>query len=299
VELDQAKQAMLDQELTTYAEEIRHDPAEETSVVTLAYTHGLHGPWRQVVSMLPVQPHWTVVDVGSGLGILSFELAGSLAVTVTGIDIEARFIAHADELRQRLHDRGYFADGATVRFSEGDIHALDVADSSVDLLFLREVLQFLPEPLTAARELFRVVRPGRFACVGDIDDQLYMTWPPPSPSQERLVHAFRMLHAQRGGDRQVGRKISTYLSQAGFLIDSIVVLPEAQHRVANAGDAERVLVLAQLRAARDGILRSQAMTESEFDADIASLSSEPAREEFRMNARVIVLARKPLSTAGA
>jgi hypothetical protein len=108
-----------------------------------------------------------------------------------------------------------------------------------------------------------------------------------------------MLHAQRGGDRQVGRKISTYLSQAGFLIDSIVVLPEAQHRVANAGDAERVLVLAQLRAARDGILRSQAMTESEFDADIASLSSEPAREEFRMNARVIVLARKPLSTAGA
>jgi ubiquinone/menaquinone biosynthesis C-methylase UbiE len=299
VELDPAKQALLDDELATYAAEIRLDPTEEASVVTLAYTHGLHGPWRQVVRMLPVRPEWTVLDVGSGLGILSFELAGNSAVTVTGIDIDARFVAHADQLRRRLHSRGYFADGAQVRFSEGDIHALNAADDSVDLLFLREVLQFVPDPLTATHELFRVVRPGQFACVGDIDDQLYMTWPPPSASQERLVQAFRTLHAQRGGDRQVGRKISTYLSQAGFLIDSIVVLPEAQHRVVDASDAERALVLAQLRAARDGILGSGSMTGPEFDADIAALSSEPAREEFRMTARVIVLARKPISTERA
>ena len=87
---------MLDQELTTYAEEIRRDPAEESAVVTLAYTHGLHGPWRKVVRMLPVQPQWSVLDVGSGLGILSFELAGNLAVAATGIDIDARFVAHAE-----------------------------------------------------------------------------------------------------------------------------------------------------------------------------------------------------------
>jgi ubiquinone/menaquinone biosynthesis C-methylase UbiE len=297
VELDQAKQAVLDQELTTYAEEIRRAPADEVAAVTLAYTHGLHGPWRQVVRMLPVQRQWSVLDVGSGLGILSFELAGNLEVDATGIDIDARFVAHADELRRRLYDRGYFCNGATVQFAVGDVHALNVPDDSVDLLFLREVLQFLPDPLTAVRELFRVVRPGQFACVGDIDDQLYITWPPPSGPQERLVQAFRTLHAQRGGDRQVGRKISTYLSQAGFLIDSIVVLPEAQHRVVTAQDAERALVLAQLHAARDGILGSQAMSEFEFDKDIAALSSEPARDEFRMNARVIVLARKPMPTA--
>ena len=151
MELDQEKQAMLDKELTAYAEEIRNDPAEESAVVTLAYTHGLHGPWRNVVRMLPVQPQWSVLDVGCGLGILSFELAGNLPVDVAGIDIETRFVAHANELRRRLDADGYFAEGATVRFSEGDIHALAVPDDSVDLLFVRELLQFLPDPLAAVR----------------------------------------------------------------------------------------------------------------------------------------------------
>ena len=290
---------MLDQELVSYSSEIGQDPAEESAVVTLAYTHGLHGPWRNVVRMLPVQPEWSVLDVGTGLGILSFELAGNLPITVTGVDIEARFVAHASELRRRLDDRGYFAKGASIRFSLGDIHDLEVPDNSVDLVFVREVLQFLPDPLAAVRELFRVVRPGQFACLGDIDDQLYITWPPPSPAKERLVGAFTALHRQRGGDRQVGRKLSTYLSEAGFHIDSIVVLPEAQHRVVDAHDAERSLILAQLRAAHDGIVHSPAMTASEFETDIAALASEPPRDEFRMNARIIVLARKPALTGRA
>jgi ubiquinone/menaquinone biosynthesis C-methylase UbiE len=293
VELDQAKQAMLDNELVTYSEEIRRDPTEKSAVVTLAYTHGLHGPWRNVVRMLPVAPNWSVLDVGSGLGILALELAGNLPVTVSGVDIEPRFVAHANELHRRLDALGYFAPGGHVRFSQGDINALDMPDDAADLVFVRELLQFLPDPLAAVREIFRVVRPGQFACVGDIDDQLYITWPPPSSAQERLVGAFRSLHHQRGGDRQVGRKLSTYLSQAGFLIDSIVVLPEAQHRVVDASDTERTLILAQLQAARDSMINSQAMSESEFDLDIAELSSETAHEEFRMNARIIVLARKP------
>jgi hypothetical protein len=135
--------------------------------------------------------------------------------------------------------------------------------------------------------------------LSDTDDQLYITWPPPSPAKERLVGAFTTLHNERGGDRQTGRKLSTYLSQAGFLIDSIVVLPEAQHRVVDARDTELSLILAQLRAARDRITSSGALTESEFDTEIAALAAEPAHEEFRMNARVIVLARKPATTAPA
>ena len=57
------------------------------------------------------------------------------------------------------------------------------------------------------------------------------------------------------------------------------------------------LILAQLHAARDGIVDSPAMTESEFDDGHRCAPSEPARDEFRMNARIIVLARKPIPTA--
>ena len=229
---------------------------------------------------------------GRGSGSLPLELAANLPVTVHGIDIDARFVAHARELYRRLHGRGYFAEGAVVRFSEGDVHALQVPDNSVDFLFVRELLQFLPDPLAAASELFRVVRPGGFACVSDIDDDLYITWPPPSPAQDRLVGAFRTAHHERGGDRHVGRKLSTYLRQSGFNINSMVVCPEAQHRVVDEHDVERSLILAQLRAARDRLTRSQLLTAAEFDADLAELASEPAYEQFRMNARIVVLARK-------
>ena len=35
------------------------------------------------------------------------------------------------------------------------------------------------------------------------------------------------------------------------------------------------------------------MTPESFDADLATLESEDPKEEFRMNARIIVLAHKP------
>jgi ubiquinone/menaquinone biosynthesis C-methylase UbiE len=293
VELNEAKQRQLDNLLVAFADELRADPDEEEAAVTLAYTHGVQRAYRTLLQMLPVTPGWSVLDVGSGLGILSFELAANLPVTVDGIDINSRFVAHAQELRRRLQSMGYFGEGAVVRFSQGDIHALQVPDNSVDLLFVRELLQFLPDPLAAVAELFRVVRPGGFACLSDIDDDLYITWPPPSSAQERLVGAFRSAHHQRGGDRHAGRKLSTYLRQSGFDINSMVVCPEAQHRIVDETDVERSLVLAQLRAARDRLTSSQFLTEAEFDADLAELASEPAREEFRMNARIVVLGRKP------
>jgi hypothetical protein len=35
------------------------------------------------------------------------------------------------------------------------------------------------------------------------------------------------------------------------------------------------------------------MTEEAFDADLAALEAEDPHDEFRMNARIIVLGRKP------
>ena len=231
--------------------------------------------------MLPITPGWSVLDVGvRAWGSWRSSLAANLPVTVHGIDINARFVDHAQELRRRLGEKGYFAQGAAVRFSEGNIRALAVPDDSVDLLFVRELLQFLPDPQEAVSELFRVLRPGGFACLSDIDDDLYITWPPPSPAQDRLVGAFRAAHRRRGGDRRIGRKLSTYLRQSGFDINSMVVCPEAQHRVVDEGDVERSLVLAQLQAARHRLTSSGLLTEAEFDADFAELSSEPADEEF-------------------
>jgi ubiquinone/menaquinone biosynthesis C-methylase UbiE len=291
MELDPSKQAALDATLEAYTGELRAATDDE-SAVTLAYTHSLHRKWRTALRMLPMPEGSSVLDVGSGLGILAFELAANLGVHVQGVDIDTRFVKHSIALLDRLDQQDLFTDGATVRFSEGDIRKLTFDNDCFDLAFVRELLQFLSDPVEALREVYRVVRPGGYACISDTDDQLHITWPEHSPPLARLVGAVSDIQYARGGDRQCGRKLSTYLRHVGFDIASVVVLPEAQHRIVDRLDGERSLVLEQLRSARQRIVQTGTLTAEDFDADLAALEAEDPHEEFRMNARIIVLAHK-------
>jgi ubiquinone/menaquinone biosynthesis C-methylase UbiE len=292
MDLDQAKSDTLDRILDNHAAGI--DPRVEPSTsVNLAYAHSLHRPWRTALRMLPVSPTWSVLDVGCGVGILSFELAANLPLEIDAVDIEPAFIDHAHELLRRLRSDGVVRPEARIRFAVGDIRALGFPDERFDLVFVRELLQFLPEPVAAVRELLRVLRPGGHLCISDTDDQLRITWPPMAPALERLVAAVAAVQHGRGGDRQTGRKLTTYLRAAGFDIVSVVVLPEAQHRQVTAADHERALIVDQLTAARSQVLEAGTMDAVQFDADLAEVSSAEPFEEFRLNARIIVLARRP------
>ncbi|HLI56518.1 MAG TPA: methyltransferase domain-containing protein [Actinomycetota bacterium] len=292
MDLDQKKQAALDAVLMAYTDELRANRDDE-SAITLAYTHNLHRVWRTALRMLPLPTGTTVLDVGSGLGILAFELAANVAVHIQGVDIDRRFVTHSIALLDRLDQVSLFTEGATAQFTEGDIRQLVFGDGSFDLVFVRELLQFLPDPVAALAEIHRVVTPGGYACVSDTDDQLHITWPTHSAPLARLVGAVSEIQYSRGGDRQCGRKLSTYLSAVGFDIASVVVLPEAQHRVVGRHDAERSLVVEQLRFARQRIVQTGTMTAEAFDADLAEVEAEDPHDEFRMNARIIVLAHKP------
>lgn len=291
MQLDHDKQLALDGTLEAYAGELS-SAGDDLSAVTLAYTHTLHRAWRTALRMLPVTEGASVLDVGSGLGVLAFELASNLRLQVLGVDIEPSFVAHSSSLFELLDAQRLFIEGSTVGFCQGDIRALAFDDEAFDLVFVRELLQFLSDPVQAVREIHRVLRPGGYACVSDTDDQLHLTWPPRSPALERMVGAVSEVQQARGGDRHCGRKLSTYLRQAGFDIASVVILPEAQHHVVHRSDGERALVLQQLHSARERIVRAGAMTAQDFDADLATLEADDGHEEFRMNARIIALAHK-------
>ena len=97
MDLSDSQQAVLDEVLELFGQELEAS-GDDLSSVTLAYTHGLHRSWRLALRMLPVAPDWTLLDVGSGLGLLAFEIAGHLPVTINGVDLEPRFIAHSNDL---------------------------------------------------------------------------------------------------------------------------------------------------------------------------------------------------------
>jgi len=91
-----------------------------------------------------------VLDIASGDGVLA-ELLAPSARSIVCIDASARVV---DAARIRL--KGF----ANVEVREGDMHALDVSDASVDLVLLMHALTYSEQPAIAVREAARTLRPG-------------------------------------------------------------------------------------------------------------------------------------------
>ena len=91
------------------------------------------------------------LDVGCGTGALSETVLGAASpAAVVGIDPSAGFVAYA---RERLADR-------RARFAVADARRLPVADGRVDAVVSGLVLNFVPDPERALREMARVTRQG-------------------------------------------------------------------------------------------------------------------------------------------
>lgn len=92
-----------------------------------------------------------VLDVGVGDGNAAV-LAARRGALVTGVDITP---AQVERARQRCA-----AEGVDVDLRVGDAQALDVPDGAFDVAVSVMAMIFAPDPVRAAAEAVRVVRPG-------------------------------------------------------------------------------------------------------------------------------------------
>jgi SAM-dependent methyltransferase len=92
-----------------------------------------------------------VLDVGCGTGNLSFALARNPEIGgICGLDRSAAYIDHA----------GRNNSDSRIRFQVGDACELPFPDANFDCTISMLVLQFIPKPDIAVREMRRVTRPG-------------------------------------------------------------------------------------------------------------------------------------------
>ena len=114
------------------------------------------GRWSRLVAVeflkglgVPAGGRW--LDVGCGTGALSGAILDRCApASVIGVDPSEGFLVYA---RRRVAD-------PRAEFRQGDAQALPVGDAAVDVVVSGLVLNFVPEPVVAVREMARVVRPG-------------------------------------------------------------------------------------------------------------------------------------------
>jgi SAM-dependent methyltransferase len=112
------------------------------------------GRWSRQLAPLLVQfasvgEDEVVLDIGSGTGALALAVAEAVpSVRLTGVDPSSAYVRYAQE--RTTSDR--------VRFLVGDAQRLTLSDGSFDKTLSLLVMNFIPDPATALREMIRVTR---------------------------------------------------------------------------------------------------------------------------------------------
>jgi ubiquinone/menaquinone biosynthesis C-methylase UbiE len=152
---------------------------------------------ERVLDRAHVEEDDTVLDVGTGTGLLVFGALDRLGPdgSVIALDVSVDCL---DELRATCDD-------ARVAYLVGGAEVLPLPDEAVDVAVTRSVLIYVREKAQAARELFRVLRPGGRVSIfepvnrdntqlwelvdfGDLAERVeadfYRRWPPDHPMQD-------------------------------------------------------------------------------------------------------------------
>src|SRR4029434_230368 len=102
-----------------------------------------------------------------------------------------------------------------VNFQTADCYSLPFPDSSFDRAFSHALMEHLADPLRAAKELYRVLKPGGVIGVCSPDWGGFFL-APQSAGLNDAIAAYTSLQTANGGDVQVGRKLGEYLIASGF-----------------------------------------------------------------------------------
>jgi len=170
------------------------------------------------------------VDFGCASGEAVREAARRVGPgSVTGVDANPHILrfARAESERQRL-DR--------VRYRQAWIDGLGssgLESDSQDHAWARFFLEYHSDPLSAVREMTRVIRPGGKVTLIDIDGNCIWHHPLPDQLERRLADVLADLR-RVGFDPRIGTKLAGLARRAG-LVDVRESI-EPHHRIVGAPD---------------------------------------------------------------
>jgi len=84
-----------------------------------------------------------------------------------------------------------------------------------DFVYARFLLTHLPDPCSLIAKILQALRPGGTFVVADIDFRGYFSYPE-SPALARYVALYTEAVKRRGGDPNIGPRLPTILTAAGF-----------------------------------------------------------------------------------
>lgn len=152
----------------------------------------------------------TIIELGSGPGFLLEKLLTHIPqASVTGLEIDPLLVNYAmDYLKNENPDRWCVY--------EGNITQTGMKDDAYDFAITRLVLEHLPDPMEAIREIYRIVKPGGKVIVVDNDFEMHIMTYPPVPGLRELYDAYCQARFAEGGNPKIGRELPRILNEGGF-----------------------------------------------------------------------------------
>jgi SAM-dependent methyltransferase len=149
------------------------------------------------------------LDVGSGTGCVTEELAAQTGGQVTGVDLDPAMVAYAR------------ARGGRVAYRLGDAHDLPFDDGWFDVTACHFLLLWCRDPGRAAQELVRVTEPGGAVLVCAEPDYGGRIDHPDLPLGQWQAEALR----REGADPCLGRKVRALFTQPGVRHAEVGIIP--------------------------------------------------------------------------
>ena len=197
-------------------EKYRNDAGKEER-----YSHGYESKFVEYLESRKVSkdaafflPHiksgMSLIDCGCGPGTITIDLAESITPgRVVGIDFEENQIniAKKNAIERRIPN---------VKFQVGDIYRLPFPDNSFDAAFAHTIFQHLEDPVKAAIEIHRVLKPGGIIGLREEDTAGFII-SPFTPKFGELMKLYVKTWKHNGGDPYFARQQRAVLNEAGFV----------------------------------------------------------------------------------
>ena len=164
----------------------------------------------------------TILDIGSGSGNASLDLAASVGTSgrVIAIDKSRRFL---DVVESRARAAGV----SNVTTFECDLDRDPLPDVVADGAWNRWVLSFTAEPRELVRRVADRLRPDGVFVVHEYFD--YATWrtAPSSPEIGAFVRSVMTAWRDSGGEPDLGRQLPRWFDELGFDVEHVRPIVEA------------------------------------------------------------------------
>lgn len=162
----------------------------------------------------------SLLEIGCGVGAqIAIILEHHPHLKVTGLDNSKSQLERAHIFLKPL------IDSSKVILQQGSAYHLPFDDGSFDTVCIFFVLEHLEKPSVVVQEAFRVLRPGGVIYCTEVFNQGVFVFPK-CQGIEAYWQAFNQQQADFSGDPNIGIKLGSLFSKAGFInIDLLDVSP--------------------------------------------------------------------------